>query len=236
METWLPLWLDGRRAAAKQLADQEGWGDPLPRPSLEDVDNVFKTNKSTAGLGYDSVNPKAILQLPGELRERFIDLLMAFEANLVKPSCWAHMIVLRPKHSRGRRTIGLTVSPLRVLSRLRRPLAQKLENDHDADYFCGCQGKACDRVAWAHSVMVTGRQQSSASLLLDLTKFYEHVGHDHLWEEGTQNTVPKAAADLLVHFVRRLAVPRSRQVRHLLLFGPLGLSSQDAVAPQRQPN
>ena len=26
MEMWLPLWLDGRRAAAKQLADQECWG------------------------------------------------------------------------------------------------------------------------------------------------------------------------------------------------------------------
>ena len=37
--------------------------------------------------------------------------------------------------SGGHRTIGLTVSPLRVLSRLRRPLAQEW----------GCRGKACDR-------------------------------------------------------------------------------------------
>ena len=29
---WLPLWLDGRRAIAKQLADQEDWGELLPRP------------------------------------------------------------------------------------------------------------------------------------------------------------------------------------------------------------
>ena len=39
------------------------------------------------------------------------------------------------------------------------------------------RGKACDRDAWAHSV-------SAASLLLDVAKFYEHVGQDHLWEEG----------------------------------------------------
>ena len=60
METWLPLWLDGRRAAAKQLADQEEFGDPLPRPSLEDVDDVCKTYKSAAGLGHDCTNPSSL--------------------------------------------------------------------------------------------------------------------------------------------------------------------------------
>ena len=42
MRTWLPLWLDGRRANAKQLGDQEDWGEPLPRPSLQEVDGVCK--------------------------------------------------------------------------------------------------------------------------------------------------------------------------------------------------
>ena len=170
MGTWLPLWVDPRRANAKQLADQEDMGQPLPRPSLEEVDNVCKTYKHTAGLGHDCINPKAILQLPVDLRVRFIDLLMAFEAKLIKPLNWSHMMVLRPKPSGGHRTIGLTVAPLRVLSRLRRPLAQQWENEHDAPYFWGCQGKACDRAAWAHSIMVAaakGRQQSAASLLLD---------------------------------------------------------------------
>ena len=119
---------------------------------------------------------------------RFIDLL-----KLVKPLNWSHMMVLRPKPSGGHRTIGLTVAPLRVLSRLRKPLAQQWENEHDAPYFWGCQGKACDRAAWAHSIMVAaakGWQQSAASLLLDLAKFYEHVGHDHLWEEGRKTRFP----------------------------------------------
>ena len=154
MGTWLPLWLDSRRANAKQLADQEDMGEPLLRPSLEEVDKVCKTYKHTAGLGHDCINLKAILQLPVDLRVRFIDLLMAFEAKLSKPLNWSHMMVLRPKPSGGHRTIGLTVAPLRVLSRLRRPLAQQWENEHDAPYFWGCQGKACDRAAWAHSIMV----------------------------------------------------------------------------------
>ena len=53
-------------------------------------------DKSAAGLGHDCNNPKAILQLPCELRTRFIDLLMACEAKLVKPLCLAHMMVLSP--------------------------------------------------------------------------------------------------------------------------------------------
>ena len=149
--------------------------------------------RAHAGLGHDCINPKAILQLPVQLRVRFIDLFMAFEAKLVKPLSWSHMMVLRPKPSGGHRTIGLTVAPLWVLSRLRRPLAQKWENDYDTAYFWGCQGKACDRAAWAHSIMVAaakGRLQSAASLLLDLSKFYEHVGHDHLWEEGQKTSFP----------------------------------------------
>ena len=141
MGTWLLLWLDPRRANAKQLADQENMGESLPRPSLEEVDNVCKTYKHTAGLGQDCINPKAILQLPVELRLRFIDLL----AELIKSLSWSHMMVLRPKPSGGHRTIGLTVALLRVLSRLRRPLAQKWENEHDAPHFWGFQGKACDR-------------------------------------------------------------------------------------------
>ena len=128
-EAWLPLWLDSRRANAKQLADQEDVGEPLPRPSLEEVDNVCKTYKHTAGMGHDCINRKAILQLPVQMRVRFIDLLMAFEAKLVKPLSWSHMMVLRPNPSGGHRTLGLTVAPLRVLSRLRRPLAQQWENE-----------------------------------------------------------------------------------------------------------
>ena len=40
------------------------------------------------------------------------------------------------------RLIGLTASRLRVLSRLRRPLAQDRETRHDADYFWSCQSKS----------------------------------------------------------------------------------------------
>ena len=47
----------------------------------------------------------------------------------------------------------------------------------------GCSGKACDRAAWAHSLLLAaarGRDQAAASLLLDL----DTIGHDNLSHEG----------------------------------------------------
>ena len=111
-----------------------------------------------------------------DLRERFVDLLMAFEASPVKPLCWAHMMVLRHKSS-GCASHGLSAAGSLP------PIAQKWENDHNGD-----------RAAWAHSVMVAaakGRQQSVPSLFLDVSKFYEHVGHDHLWDEGIRTGFPR---------------------------------------------
>ena len=103
----------------------------------------------------------------------------------------------------------------------------------------GCQGKACDRAAWAHSILVAaakGRQQSAASLLLDLAKFHEHVGHDHLWEEGIKNWLSSSAPGLLVRFIRRLAVFLKPTSAPLFLFGPSGPFSQAAAGPPQRPN
>ena len=72
------------------------------------------------------------------------------------------------------------------------------------------------------------RQQrggSSRRLLCfwDLAKFYEHVGHDHLWEEGRKNTsFPRRLLACWCASLRWLAVPQGRQVCHLSLAGPLG--------------
>ena len=72
-----------------------GCGRAFAKPSLEEVDDVCKTYKSIVGLGHDCINPKAILELQVELRVRFVDLLVAFEAKLVKPLCWSEAQAIR---------------------------------------------------------------------------------------------------------------------------------------------
>ena len=62
-------------------------------------------------------------------------------------------------------------------------MAQHFQSEHDAECCWGCQGKACDGEAWAHSVMVmseNGRGEAAASLLL-WAKFHQHVEHDHMF-------------------------------------------------------
>ena len=78
---------------------------------------------------------------------------------------------------------------------------------------------------------VTGFSQillDLASVLLDLAKFNEHVGHDHLLKEGSQNKLPKATPGLLLRFLGG----SSRQTSAL----PSGPFFLVAVAPPQPPN
>ena len=182
------------------------------------------------------INPKAILQLPGELRTKFIDLLMAFEAKLVKPLCRAHMMVLRPKPSGGHHTIGLTVFPSRVLSSLRWPLAQKWEKEHDAAYFWSCQGKACDLAGVGALDRGGGSKGSRRRRCFWMWPNSTSTSGTIISGGGRQDKFPKATAGLLVRFLRK-AGGVSKQTSVLFFpSGPSGPFSQAAVAPPRQPN
>ena len=73
----------------------------------------------------DNFHPRWIAVLPTDWKERFIDILMMWEARPVKPKSWLRFFVVGPKPDGGDRTIGLSVCPLRVWSMLRRPYAVK---------------------------------------------------------------------------------------------------------------
>ena len=68
--------------------------------------STMSANHTTALLAWDTT-PRLFSI---ELRVRFIDLLMAFVAKLVKPLCWTHMMVLRPELSGEHRAVGLMVA------------------------------------------------------------------------------------------------------------------------------
>ena len=61
------------------------------------------------------------------------------EDSLQKPRSWAHTVMLRPEPSVDYRTLGLAVALLEVLSRVRRPLAQLWDSQHDVDFFLSLQ-------------------------------------------------------------------------------------------------
>ena len=116
------------------------------------------------------------------LRQRESDASTSTEATSHKcRACTPCSLGLNLRRITAR--VELTVAFWDVLSRVRRLLAQRRKVQHDVDDFCGCTGKACDRAAWAHSLLLAaarGRDLAAASLLLDL----DTIGHDNLLHEG----------------------------------------------------
>ena len=77
-----------------------------------------------------------------------------WEERPERPLAWLTMVVFKPKPDQsGLRPIGLTVSILRVWSRLRSRVARDWERNNDDKFFWGGAGKPCDRAAWIHNLM-----------------------------------------------------------------------------------
>ena len=136
----------GKCSVVADLAVREPWG----RPSLDEVDNVSKTIlKHTAGAGTRLHQPHGYFAAASRNCKCDSSICSWHSRQSWSSPCAGHTWWCRgPSRQGGHRTIGLTVTPLRVLSWLRSAsLAQKWENDHDAAYFWGCQGKVCDRTA-----------------------------------------------------------------------------------------
>ncbi len=111
--------------------------------------------------------------------ERFADLL--------------HLVVFLPKRDGGYRPIGLMISLFRVWSRLRRPLSELWEREHDEDFYWGAPGKSCDHAGWAHLLLeeaAVSSGQHSGSFFADLHKFYEFVSHEVLLSEAQEVGYP----------------------------------------------
>ena len=138
----LPLWLNKRRAEASPpraiYDNMRCWRSRCPGRAWRTCTRISKTTEKGKGLGLDRINPRGLLQPSKDLRERFIDIVLAFEANPPKTfQRVTHTWCNGPKTGEMHRTIVPTVSLSPVLSRLRRSLAQQWESEHNADFFFG---------------------------------------------------------------------------------------------------
>ena len=172
---WLKYWLRDSWHDDAELSKSEGdAGDtPLPRRSTEQLDQVCLSFKEAVGLGFDSFHPRWLLYFPAHWRERYIDILMQWEKEAVEPKEWLHMFVLLDRPNGGDRTIGLSVAPLRIWSKIRRPLASGWEKDHSDEFFFGTIGRPCEKAAWSLSVHSGAAQElggAGAAFFLDLEK------------------------------------------------------------------
>ena len=178
---------------------------PLLEPiSLELFDQVCATYPDRLGLGVDCIHPRSFLQLPGDMRSRLIDIMHAWERRPVRPKHWLTLFVFQPKpDDDGLRPIGLTVSILRVWSRIRSRQARQWEVEHDSPIFWGGTGRPCDRAGWVHNLLSGFTKYvrvHSATLFGDIEKFYDHVSHRVLQQEGGLTQFPAALMRALCGF------------------------------------
>ena len=97
------------------------------------------------------------------------------------------ILVAIPKPSGGERLIALLSTFYRVWARLRSPLARQWEKEHDRDYFA-CKGGAA-AIDAVHEVSffdewARAKNWFSAAVASDLSKCYEHVLLDLLYEKA----------------------------------------------------
>ena len=130
------------------------WEELLPRPSLLVLDDL---HKSFGEKGEEREGGKREERESREEREEEESRLVAglrqtssdsatcrcvqsrtCEESLQKPRSW-HTVILRPEPFVAYRTFGLAVALLGVLSRVRWPLAQMWDAQHDVDFFLWLQ-------------------------------------------------------------------------------------------------
>ena len=186
LEAWLPRWSEGRRLQQDPLK-WDTKGESLPPLTIEMLDRTLASYRDALGLGADKLHPRAILELPEDSRLRKLDLLHAWEADLLALKQFLTMVVFLDKPEGGFRPICLICCLLRVWSKMRQPIAKRWEADHAAEFFWGSATRSCERAGWVHNAFVAFSKHAGLEAITcfaDLEKFYEHVAHQDLYDEA----------------------------------------------------
>ena len=120
LHEWLPYWTDPERTGGDE--DPRNWPNAphfMPRPTAFELKKLAGKYKEHAGLGWEQLHPRCIQHLADEDIERFIDILLAWEADPQAYVDWLTNVIFRAKPEGGRRPIGITFIFVRLWSALR---------------------------------------------------------------------------------------------------------------------
>ena len=179
--TWRrDIW--GTRAAPFTPEQFDGMVDEvLPRPTVAEVKAAARKFPEHTGLGADQWHPRHFDLLPAALLESWVDIMTKAESMGWLPAAMDLLtIVFIPKGVDSVRPIGLFTASQRLWGKLRRRVAEQWEKEHVRDYWWGGTGHSVESCVWQQGLngeyaAATGRK--AASVLLDLVKAYETLGH-----------------------------------------------------------
>ena len=152
------------------------------------------------GLGVDNISPRALLRLSDEALAALASLLMAIERHGEwPPELHLVLIVLLAKSDGGFRPIGLFPTLIRVWMRARTVQARAWEAQNHSKEIFGGRGMGAQRAAWVESFNAEAaglEKEEQAQALLDLTKAFELVDHELLFEAAKKRGYPLAVLRL----------------------------------------
>jgi len=167
-----------------EKSSQAKCSTPLPRlthKSLRSAGNTF-SHRTTAT--YDGVYPRHFALLS----DSALKVIGIFLENIEKCGTWPSgidtvAIALIPKPKGGVRPIGLFPGLHRLWTRARRDVTQAWEDEHNRSYFAARKGNRAIYTVWRQSLeaeISTANQRSTASVLIDLRSFFDHLNHADL--------------------------------------------------------
>ena len=187
---------------------------PLSRPDPSGLRAVSHCYAKSTGVGVDGFHPRALGLMSDDALLVYGTVLAVSEAlgSLPRLILTLYMVLLA-KAAGGMRTIGLMPTPYRIHMKIREtdtaPAMAHLYQCHP--WLAARKGRGPADVVWNQSVMAeaaAGVSWTSATVLWDVQKCYEHVQHLSLWAEGLGWNYPEQ--------VLRLAINTYRAPRRLL--------------------
>ncbi len=179
---------------------------PLARPTVSSFRRAANRIPRTTGIGVEGILPADFDILDDRGIEACIDVMMACEAVGYIPKAIALILVrMIPKRDGGRRPIGLLPSLYRIWAKLRAGEVRNWEREWAREYFTAGPGKSADAAAWKTALraeLATSAKASSASVLWDLLKCFEHGRHFLLVQEVDKVGFPVVIARMSAEMYR----------------------------------
>ncbi len=192
---WEALW---RPADVTSAQPRWGRATPLRRPTVEQFRRAARKFPRKTGIGVEGILPADFDALDDEGVMVCIEIMLACEAVGHIPDIIALVLVrLIPKRDGGRRPIGLLPSLYRIWAKIRAGDVRDWERKWARAYFAAGPGKSAEAAAWRSALraeLATASNASSASVLWDLLKCFEHGQHFLLAEETEAVEFPMALA------------------------------------------
>ena len=183
----------------------------LPPISAHDVAKAFRSFPVTTSVGCDSIPLSLVAHLSEPLREAIATILNEIESKGAWPTELATSLVhFIPQPSGGRRPIGVLPTLVRVWECARKLLAQRWARDSRRHYDWATQGRSAELAAWHQSLIDEAASADGlriASVFFDLTKAFETIRLDLVWDVGRRYGFPLPLPRLALEafaFERRL--------------------------------